>query len=231
MLIIFNKQRLVLMLGLAGIAGTILTIISDLILIGKPGSGFDYFRLGTELMTDIPQWRITTGAFLGILVLPLQIVGLAVLYYGIIKAGKTAAIGTLLPLVHALIMGVAFHTCYAFLGTGWKFYYEQGLSSTAAQAMMSTYRGYWKTLIFIMVAEIILSSAFFSVYVAKGYSLFPRWMSILNPFCIFLVMFLLVNAIPAPFGGFAGSVYFNVSSMIFLILSTITVYKKIMPQR
>jgi hypothetical protein len=222
-----DKARLVLIFGLAGIAGTILTIISDLILIGRPVSGYNYFRLGTELMAGIPQWRITIGAFLGILVLPLQILGLASLYYGMLRAGKIVTYCTFFLMAHALIMGVAFHTSYAFMGTGWKLHNELGLSNTASSGMISTFLGYWKTLIIVMFAETMLSSGIFAFCVAKGYTLYPLWMSILNPFCIFLFMFLLVLAIPAPVGGFAGSVYLNMSSLLFLILSMVIVYRRV----
>ncbi len=124
-----KKAKIVLISGTVGIIGVIFTIISDLILLGRPESGYSFFLLPTECMTWIPGWRITLGTFLGVFMLPFQIAGLVPLYIGLRPAGKTVPAVAGLTGAHGLVMGVSFHTTYAFLAGGWKLFHSAGLQT------------------------------------------------------------------------------------------------------
>ena len=119
-----RNARIVLISGMVGIISVMFTIISDLILLGRPESGYSFFLLPTECMTWIPGWRITLGTFLGVFMLPFQIAGLVPLYIGLKPSGKAIPAVTGLIGSHGLIMGVAFHTTYAFMAGGWKLYHS-----------------------------------------------------------------------------------------------------------
>lgn len=119
-----SKARIVLIFGMIGIISVVFTIISDLILLGRPGSGYSFFLLPTEGMAWIPGWRITLGTFLGVFMLPFQIAGLVPLYIGLRPSGKAVPALTSLIGAHGFVMGVAFHTTYAFLAGGWKLYHS-----------------------------------------------------------------------------------------------------------
>ena len=149
----YNTQKtakFVLIMGLIGIIGVLLTILSDFILIGRPSSSTAFFKLGTESMADFSQWRITVGAFLGIIVIPIQIVGLTTIYYGLKSAGVIKSIIIVLTTAHTLMMAVAFHTSYAFIASGWNLYYELGSKDLIAEKMINRFGYYWKIIIIIM---------------------------------------------------------------------------------
>jgi hypothetical protein len=227
----YNSQKtakFVLIMGLIGITGVLLTIISDFILIGRPSSSNAFFKLGTESMADLSQWRITVGAFLGIIVIPIQIVGLTTIYYGLKSAGKIKAIIIVLTTAHTLMMAVAFHTSYAFIASGWNLYYELGTRDLIAEKMINRFGYYWKIIIIIMSVELILSSAYFVFLILRGNTLYPKWMALFSPFCVLLYMYPVVLIAPKPIGGFIAPAFLNLATLVFFILSTITVYKKLM---
>jgi len=224
-----SKADIVLALGLVGIIGVLLTIVSDLILLGRPNNAFSFLKLGmgTETMADIAQWRITLGSFMGVIVLPFQIAGLTSVYHGLKPSGRVMPLLVVITNAHALIMGVAFHISYAFIGSGWKLYYIMGAGNKNASELVKQFDFYWKILVIIMLTEILFSSIVYVSLILKGKTLYPKWMVILNPLCILLFMFPIIFLIPAPVGGFIAPTYMNVSTMVFLTFSTVVIYKKL----
>jgi|LSQX01.1.fsa_nt_gb hypothetical protein len=222
-----NKAKVVLIFGVVGILGVVFTIISDLILLGRPESGYSFLLLPTECMAWIPGWRITIGTFLGVFMLPFQIAGLVPLYFGLKPSGRTVPVLAGIVGAHGLIMGVAFHTTYAFLAGGWKLLYSVGHDDSGVSVLMRDFEFFWKLLIVIMVVELTLLSVIYIVSVLKGNSLYPKWMAIFNPLLIMAVIILVLLAIPAPVGGYAAPTMLNLSTLTFFIISTTVVWKKL----
>jgi hypothetical protein len=206
-----KKARVVLIVGLIGIAGVLLTIASDFILIGRPSSAKAFFKLGTESMAYLSQWRITIGAFLGIIVIPFQIAGLAAIYYGLKPAGRTKALITALTTSHTLMMAVAFHTSYAFIASGWNLYYEIGIGDKVAEKMINRFAYYWKIIIIIMAVELIFSSAYYVFLILRGNTLYPKWMALFSPISVLFYMYPVVLIAPKPIGGFIAPAFLNLA--------------------
>jgi len=224
-----SKADLVLTLGLVGTIGVLLTIVSDLILLGRPNSAYLFFKLGmgTESMAHIAQWRIMIGAFMGAIVLPFQIAGLASMYHGLKPSGKILPLIVVITNAHALIMGVAFHISYTYIGSGWKLYYEMGPENKIASGIVKQFDFNWKLIVIIMLTEILFSSVVYVTLILRGKTLYPKWMAILNPLCVLLFLFPIVFILPTPVGGFIAPIYMNISTMICFVFSTIIIYKKL----
>jgi hypothetical protein len=223
-----KRAKLVLIMGLTGSIAVLLTIISDFILIGRPSNANVFFKLGTESMANLAQWRITIGVFLGIIVIPFQIAGVATVYYGLKSAGKVKALIIVLTNAHTLMMAVAFHTSYAFIASGWNLYYELGFRDFVVEKMIIRFAYYWKIIIIIMAVELIFSSAYFTFLISRGNTLYPKWMAFFSPICVLFYMYPVILIAPKPVGGFVAPAFLNLSTMIFYILSTSTVYKKLL---
>ncbi|MCM0649446.1 hypothetical protein NBE98_13855 [Clostridium swellfunianum] len=222
-----QRARVVLIMGIVGIMGVLLTIASDFILIGRPSSSKAFFKLGTESMAGLSQWRITIGAFVGIAIIPFQIAGLISIYYGIKPAGKAKALAIVLTNAHTLMMAVAFHTSYAFIASGWNLYYEIGVGDKVAEKMIMRFAYYWKLIIIVMSVELVLSSAYYVILILSGKTLYPKWMAFFNPICILIYIYPLLIIAPKPIGGFIAPAFLNLTTLIFFILSTGTIYKKL----
>lgn len=222
-----GKADTVRLLGLAGIIGVLLTIASDFILLGRPDTGYSFLKLGTSSMTGIESWRITAGTFIGVFMLPFQIAGLISLYHGLKPAGRFMPVIMILVDAHALIMGVAFHASYAFIASGWKMFDAAGPAIDAVSGLLSDFDFYWKLMMAVMFTELAASSVMFVLLVLKGKSLYPKWMAASNPLCLTALLFLLIPLIPSPVGGFIGPAVLNLSTLVFFVISTALIYKKL----
>ena len=222
-----DNAKIVLVCGLIAITAAFLTVISDVILLGRPVSAYSFIKTSTQSMVYINDLRLLIGTFSGIIALPFQIFGLAAVYYGLKNNGKVLTMVTIFTTAHALIMGVAFHTPYVFIGTAWKTHYNLGMADIFTSILMKKFDFYWWIIAVIILAELMISSICFSYIILRKKVLFPKWMAAFNPLFISIYIYPFIAIIPAPLGGFIAPAYLNISTMIFLILSTYVVYKRI----
>lgn len=204
--------------SLIGIIGTIITIISDFILLGSPISALEFFKQGTQIMTNIDQWRITFGTFLGVIFLPMQIFGIFYIYSILKNSCKLLSLSFLLTTVHGLIMGVAFHISYAYIASGWKLFYEFNNNILLLELTLK-FNYYWKINIIILLIDLIISSILFTYIILKKNTPFSKPISLFNPLSIFILMYLIIILIPSPIGGFIAPAYLNISTLIFFIIT------------
>jgi len=213
-----KKTKFILKLGWIGIISVLITIISDFILLGKPSSAYDYFVNGTETMGDITTYRITMGTFIGVIILPFQVMGLIPVYYALKPAGKIIPAVILIMNAHALLMGVAFHISYAYIGLAWKLNHRVDATDITME-LIKQYDIYWTILIVTIAAEVLVSSVIYSVVVAKRKTLYPQWMAIFNPAIVVACTLALVVLIPSPLGGYFAPAFLNISTIVFFLLA------------
>lgn len=213
-----KEKRIILNLGLVGIIATVLTIISDFILLGKPNSAYNYFKLGTETMATIPQFRITLGTFIGVIMIPFQIAGIIAIYFGLKPGGKIPSIFVVILMIHASIMGVAFHISYGYIGTMWRFYYKNANPLT----VIHEFNYYWELLLIIITIEVTIASIIYVFLILKRKTLYPKWLIFFNPFCIVFYTYFIILSMPYPIGGFLGPAFLNLATLVFLTVTTLT---------
>jgi hypothetical protein len=213
-----KRNEYIIKLGWIGIISVLITIISDFILLGKSSSAFDYLVNGTETMWDIPTYRITMGTFIGVIILPFQVMGLIPVYYALKPAGKIISAVILIINAHALMMGVAFHISYAYIGSAWKLNHLVATKDITLE-LIKQYDIYWTILIVTIAAEILVSSVIYSVVIAKGKTLYPQWMAIFSPAIVVVCTLALVVLIPSPLGGYFAPAFLNISTFVFFLLA------------
>jgi len=214
-----NLSKQLLFYAVVGIIAVVLTIVSDVIMLGKTTNGYSYIKLSTETMVDISQGRVTFGTFLGVFILPFQLIGLIPIYYGLKPAGRSKAILMMLPIVHAAVIAVAFHVSYAFMASGWKLAYKLDPGNIMVKDMFSKFNLYWTITLVIMAIDVTFSSIVYIKLILTKKTLFSTWMAFFSPFIIILFMFLIIILIPAPIGGFIAPTFLNLSTLIFFTLS------------
>lgn len=222
-----DKEKFIRGMGVIGIIAIIITMISDVILLGKPTHALSFIIKGTETMSGIAPWRVMIGSILGVLFLPFQIFGLVPVYYGIKISGKRKPFAKIIPAAHALIMGVAFHISYVYIGRGWRLHHRDDVGNSGTLALMNSFDSYWRILIVVMFVDILCFSIIFAVTIWKGNTLYPKWMVFLNPLCVVMYLFPFVFIIPAPIGGYIAPTYLNLSTLVFMVLSTNVISNKI----
>jgi hypothetical protein len=213
-----KRNEIIKILGWIGIISVLITILSDFILLGKPSSAYDYFVNGTKTMWDIPEYRITMGSFIGVVILPFQVMGLIPVYDALKPAGKIIPAVVLMMFAHALLMGVAFHISYAYIGSAWKLYHLIDAKDITLE-LINQYDIYWTILIVTIAAEILVSSVIYSVVIAKRKTLYPQWMAIFSPAIVVACTLVLVVLIPSPLGGYFAPAFLNISTIVFFLLT------------
>ena len=179
-------------------------------------------------MYGLSQWRIYIGTFAGIFALPLQMGGLVPLYYGLKPAGKIKSLITVLAAGHAAGIAVGFHLSYAYIASGWRLFHAVQPGNAAAAQIVGDFDIYWKITIIIMAVDLFISSVIFIYLLLKKKTLYPKWMALLSPICVYLYIYVMIMRLPDPVGGFIAPAFLNFSTLIFYIISTSIVYKKIM---
>lgn len=220
-----GNPKLIRKLGLIGIISVLITIISDIILLGKPSPAYDFLIYGTETMWDISTLRITVGALVGTVALPFQLLGLVPVYYALKSTKKTLAAIAIVSYALALLMSVAFHFSYAFSGSAWKLNHRPDATQITAK-LMQQYDLYWTILLVIMATELLLCSVIYSVVVAKGKTIYPRWMAIFSPASVVAFTLPFVFLIPYPIGGYIAPTCLNMSTLLFFILTHTVTYQR-----
>ncbi|HKL80472.1 MAG TPA: DUF6796 family protein [Mobilitalea sp.] len=221
-----KEANIVLIFGIIGIMGVLTTIISDIILLGRPSSAAEFFHHATESMADISHGRITVGTFLGVVALPFQVLGLAPLYYGLKSSGKVLPLVVVLIDAHAILMGVAFHMSYTFMGRGWRFYHESGLDQNIVSGLLDRFDDYWGLLILIIAIELLCSTIIYIIVILKRKSFFPKWMVLVNPIVAVLLVLPLIYILPSPIGGYIGPTVLNLATLIFIAVTMLLFSKK-----
>jgi len=223
-----NDSQLILLTGIVGMIGALLMVISDVILLARPISGCEALVSGARENTIyLAQWRLPVGSILGVVVLPLQIIGFWQILYALKPAGKWWSWPPFLIVAHMLIVGAAFHGTYAFVGTALKAHYSLVQAGEAGLPQMASLLHQYSDILFhISGAELVLASLWFVGAILFRKTSYPRWISVSNPLVCTSGLYLSAMLIPAPVGGYIAPIMFNLGIFTFLILSTIVLYRQ-----
>lgn len=221
-----GKANKVVKWGVLGIVAAVITIISDIVLLGRPIGTLSFFKLGTECMAALKNIRIAIGTIVGVIALPFQIAGLVPVYYGLKPVCKKTALSVCIIYAHAISMGIAFHASYAYIAGVWKLFYAAEQDIVLVFKLLEKFNSYWQIIIMIMATELILGSLIFIRMILSGKTYFPKWTALFNPLFVVIAMFPALLIIPAPVGGFIAPAYLNISSMIFISFITYQISRK-----
>lgn len=232
-------------LHLAGIlasTGALLYAISDVLLLGyevgprqtvpgtteadfepyavKPFSARDLLNLSA-----LPASRLAWGGLLGVLATPLLLSGLWLVYTALRPAGLWQALAPSLLLACSLILAPFVHGSFIYV--------EQNAGvmarlSAEGRAVLGPVFKLQQRIAFTAYAIIgvaaLLGSVLFSIIVARGDTLLPRWMAAVNPITTVLVYFLVKQLLPRQVTKYVEGAGFNIGFFLFALLLTITLW-------
>jgi hypothetical protein len=192
-----------LKLTYVGMIGAILTIIGDFLLLGVDSntSGGGLFDKYLDIASKISYTRIGLAGFFGYLGIPLTAIGFLALHR-MIKEKESA-----LAKVYkwSMVMGFAalgggVHIICCYLVTGMKINLEAGTTDVVS-AVMNQQSGFLVPSFLVFFAVYFVACISMIVLIAKGKTILPKWMWILNP----LVMKIVINAL----GKLGTNAFFN----------------------
>ena len=185
-----------------GIIGGILTMIGDCLLLGADSTGagngaLDKFAL---IATKVSYTRIGLGGFFGFIGIPLSVLGFYALYFNLHEKDSKIAKLYKLSLYGFGALGGAIHVICCYLLTGIKKDLECG-TDDLLKTVLTEQGGYVIPSIVVFFAFYLLCVVTMIILIAKKKTDLPRWMLLINP----LTLKILINLI----GGLGTSAFFN----------------------
>jgi hypothetical protein len=186
-----------------GIIGAILTIIGDFLLLGVDSntSGGGIFDKYLDIASKISYTRIGLAGFFGYLGIPLTAIGFLALYQMIKdKESSLAKVYKWSMIISFAALGGGVHIICCYLVAGMKMNIEAGTADVVS-AVINQQAGFLVPSVIVFFAVYFVACISMIVLIAKGKTILPKWMWILNP----LVMKIVINAL----GKLGTTAFFN----------------------
>jgi hypothetical protein len=215
-----DEMNHTLKLTYVGMIGAILTIIGDFLLLGVDSntSGGGLLDKYLDIASKISYTRIGLAGFWGFVGIPLTAIGFLALHRMIKdKESGLAKVYKWSMLICFAALGGGVHIICCYLVAGMKMNIDSGTADVVS-AVIHQQAGFLVPSFIVFFAVYLVACISMAVLIAKGKTILPKWMWILNP----LIMKLMINALgklgtSAFFNGLACS---NMSLGAFVILLT-----------
>jgi hypothetical protein len=186
-----------------GIIGAILTIIGDFLLLGVDSntSGGGLFDKYLDIASKISYTRIGLAGFFGYLGIPLTAIGFLALYQMIKdKESSLAKVYKWSMIISFVALGGGVHIICCYLVAGMKMNIEAG-TADVVRTVINQQAGFLVPSVIVFFAVYFVACISMIGLIAKGKTILPKWMWILNP----LVMKIVINAL----GKLGTTAFFN----------------------
>ncbi|MDX2001481.1 MAG: DUF6796 family protein [Chitinophagales bacterium] len=205
--------KIIYQLTKLAIVAAFIGAVADVLLLYNPEGGYengDYFFL-----TQISNFRLLAGHYIGIFFIPLAMMGLLHVYHCLKPAGVTLAAGICMATLYLGYPGVVFHGTVAFTANFLKLMIN---GDTNINSLMPYIRMLSDPLAIFMPLAFMTVSGLFVYTVIRRQTRYKRWMLFCNPltfYSIFLVSYIVVP----PVGEILLPAGFNLSFGLFFLCS------------
>ena len=222
------------LLGILGIVGATTYAVGDVLLLASKISLDDYSKLkpfakllsDSEKMVALSPIRMMWGALLGVFATLLVLFGFWHAYQGLSGVNAWAALIAFFLFALASIIGTFVHGTFYYMG---EYVHALNKVSTDSQAVIVEMIERHKKVLIITYAPllvfIIFASILFSILVASGNTLFPVWMTAINPLTLTILWMLGKRILPQFVRDWTEGAGFNIAYMAFFTCTTITLWK------
>jgi hypothetical protein len=165
--------------GIVGLVGAVCGGVGDLFLTynaSVPGGVPTEWDSVRDLVRTIDHRNLMIGHYVGVLGMPLSVLGFYNVYKGCEPAGKAWSLPLILGAAWLYCVGNVYHGQLALLGAA-----EAGGADAATIARF--YDGMWP-LLGVQAAGLFLASVLFFVVIAFRPTRFPRWAAALTPLIV-----------------------------------------------
>ncbi len=218
-------------IGWLAALGAIMYAVGDVLLLAGKANLADFPRLqphvkllsGAETMVGLPWRRLMCGGLLGVFATPLILAGFWVVYQGLAPAGVWLSLPPFLLFAYATLVGAFVHGSFIYLGE-----YVQALNAVPDESqavilgMFARHKQVMVITYAFLLSAITLASIWFSIAVAVGETLFPRWVAAVNPVTTFIAWMLLKRLLPKSVSAQTEGAGFNVAYLAFFVCVTLT---------
>jgi hypothetical protein len=230
-----HTSNILRLTGLAGIVSALSWTLGDALLLGARATAEEYpilaqyanttdltaqvVQSGAQFFTSSPE-RLAAGALVAVLTTPLYLLAVWHIYLALKPAGKWSSVGPLLLLVAGYSIAPFVHGSFYYIAEMVKLLpmvdaSAQAAILEAATRATSVLFGTYAVLAIATVAGFI----WMIVTVARGKSLYPRWVAITNPLLLMVAGSFLDQLLPYPLSLWLEGAGLNIGMLLFFVLS------------
>ncbi len=213
-------DRLLILAGWAGLAGALLVGVGEFTLQFSQEGGYD--AIDYNYFARISHARLTAGHFFSVLAAPLYLVGYWHIGQMFARGGSKKA-GWAITLIggYSFVVGTAWLGGRIYLALTAHAIAETDSPEFAAslQALLTSFAEHNEPLINALRFAMLVVSAIWIALIARGKSLYPRWMAIFSPILLLGTIFLIYFKISPAIGVWLLPAAMNVTHSIIFALS------------
>ncbi len=206
-----NKRTVLLISIFAAICGC----IADVLLLYSANG--NYHTGDLNFFHDISISRITWGYFIGILLIPFELLGLTVIGDELYPEKSTKRTLFQFVLEYLFILGLIYHGIISIMGIVKK-------EASNAEYVIELCNALHDPLVFILGLGFVFLTCGIVIPVIQRKTVFPKWLLVFNPIVTYAIILITYFALPAV-GNYLMVAGFNFSILVFLIAAFIMLRK------
>ncbi len=218
-----NQATMVKLCLAIAVFGCMLTFVGDVIMLGGPMSGSEYFLIYKDNMIGISHERLLVGNTMGLFVI-LELFGFWSLHLILRQNSKMLSAAIFFCMSFSMLAGLAYHCSFAFYGTGLQVH--QQLNNEATGMMIRRFFVYHDIFYKLMGLFFGTGSLLFMMLVVWKNTAFKKWQAILSPLVILIGVRFILSMIPSPIGGYIAPGYGNITNILFFCFIILVMVQK-----
>ena len=219
--------------GLLGMAGALLYVIADALLLAVRPAPDRHPRLAPHAavvgsmakLAELDDRRITIGGLLGVFATPLVLAGWWLVHEALVPAGAAPAAVATIAFIVACVIGAFAHGWFMALADSIRLLDRASEADGPVVAATVARQSRTLAIAFIPIGiAAVVGSVAFSLVVLGGDTALPTWMAAVNPLVILGGFILLRRILPARLSDPLEGTGFSVAYLVLFLLTTVAAW-------
>jgi hypothetical protein len=217
--------------GIAGIAGSIGYLIGDVLLLGNSANPAQFPHLATYVDNRLVQRgavflassteRLGAGGLVGVFSTPLYLAGVWHMFEASRPGGTRWSLPPFVLLFAAFSIAPFVHGSFFYVAEILKTVGQVDPSAQPVLVTLATRVTVWLFIAYGVFAVLALVGfAWLTVAIARGETLYPRWVAVTNPLVCMLAGSLIDRVLPQPFSVLLAGAGLSLGMLVFFAFST-----------
>lgn len=191
----------------------LLGAVADCLLLYNPAGSYEV--PGFEFLRAISPVRLQAGYFLGLAFIPLQVLGLPLLYRMVKSAGAVAARLLVVPAVLLPLPGVYVHGAFAYIG--FVVHQQPNMPPDEYQSLLAQHQSLLDPMTQVVFVLFTIVSFGLAYLVIRGQTRLAIYFAWANPLFLWILL-ILPYVLGLPGGALLAPAAFNLSMAVFFLL-------------
>ena len=216
---------------MAGIAAAAAFTLGDALLLGNIATAAEFPHLAqyvdnllvrrSALVLASSTERLAAGALVGVFITPLYLAGIWHIFQASKPGGTRWSLPPFLLLITAFSIAPFVHGSFFYVAEILKTIGQVDRPAQAALIALATRTTLWLFLAYgVLAMTTLIGFAWLTTAIARGKTLYPRWVAFANPIVCMLSATLIVRVLPQPLARWLSGAALSLGMLAFFALST-----------